>query len=45
MKTKHQKSDEDYIPKVFDDPKLQKSYEEMRKAAKKEGLTGKFTFA
>lgn len=44
MKGKIQKP-VDEIPKVFHEPKLQKSHEEARKAAKKAGLIGKITFA
>ena len=36
---------EEKIPKVFSEPKLQKSYEAARKAARKAGLIGKITFA
>jgi len=45
MKTKNQKAISEEIPKVFDDPILQKSYEELRKATQKAGLIGKITFA
>lgn len=44
MKGKIQKTI-DGIPKVFVEPRLQKSYEEARKAARKAGLIGKITFA
>ena len=45
MKSKIPKAIDKEIPKVFDDPKLQRSYEEARKAARKAGLIGKITFA
>lgn len=45
MKGKVLKAMNEEIPKVFDDPILQKSYEELRKAAQKAGLIGKITFA
>lgn len=41
---KQKSNSESQIPKIFREEELQKLYEEMRKAAKKENIIGKAIF-